>query len=280
VFLFFLMFKTLNLIFILIICACNCWSQAVDNAVKFEIVWQFEDESLSERQIILTEQGIIVSPSENKFTLLDADSGEVLWTLEITGEIIAEPFVAADYLYIPTSLPNNANILKKFSLKTGIQIGTGLIENLSGIDRQNKNASDNAITFTIQNNTVQKISRNKSIWKTKTGGNINDVLINKYGILISSSDNYLYQLNLKNGNKVWKIRFNNKVLGTNLLNENIGIVIVYAENKLHIFDTQKGKLISYFLLNKNESLYNKPVVKKDLIYLQTSNRIICLQIKK
>jgi outer membrane protein assembly factor BamB len=271
------MFKILNLIFVLFFCTHNCWSQIYNNALKLETVWQFESENLSENKIIQASEGLIISLSENKFILLDPDLGEVLWSNEVTGEIISEPFVKEDYLYITTSLPNNENKINKFSLKTGIQVGSQTnIEN----PLKNSNASDNKKELIIQKNTIQKIINNKIIWKTKIGGNINDVTVNKYGILVSSSDNFLYGLNNKNGNKIWKIRFTNKVSGANLLTENIGIVNVYAESKVQIFDIQKGKLIDFFLLKDNEFPVNKPLISKGTVILQTNDKIICLKLKK
>ena len=271
------MFKTLNLIFILIFCVHNGWSQSVGNAVNLETLWQFQSESFSERKLLPTSEGIIVSLTENKFILLDADKGEILWTIEVAGEVISEPFADEDFLFFPTSRLNDNSIIKKFSLKTGIQIGTETkVQNTA----QNLNASDNVIKITSQNNTIKKNTLDKVIWKTKLGGSINDILINKYGILVSSSDNYLYQLNKKNGNKIWKIRFKNKVLGSNLLNENVGVVNIYAENKVQIIDVQKGKLNGFFLLEENEFPVNKPLFIKDKVLLQTNVRIICLKLKK
>jgi outer membrane protein assembly factor BamB len=188
-------------------------------------------------------------------------------------------------LYIITSLPDTAKTLKKFSLITGIQVGSGVTDeklfNLpSKLNVRTNDASDNILTSNIKKNTIEKYISNRLIWKTTVGGNINDILINKYGVLISSSDNYLYQLNNKNGNKVWKIRFNNKVSGVGFLSENIGIVSIYAESKAYLLDFQKGKLLDFFSLEGNEYTVNKPLIDKDRVFLQTNNRVICLNIIK
>jgi outer membrane protein assembly factor BamB len=276
-----LMFKVLNLFFISILCVHICWSQASDNAVKFQTLWQFEDENLSESRILLTEQGLIVPLDENRFILLDADSGETLWTIEITSEIVLEPFVNEGYLYIITSLPDTAKTLKKFSLITGIQVGSGVTdEKLFNLPSKLNDASDNILVSGTKKNTIENYISNKLIWKTTVGGNINDILINKYGVLISSSDNYLYQLNNKNGNKVWKIRFNNKVSGVGFLSENIGIVSIYAESKAYLLNFQKGKLLDFFSLEENEYTVSKPLTNKNRVFFQTNNRIICLNIQK
>jgi outer membrane protein assembly factor BamB len=276
-----LMFKQFTTCLIILISTLEIFSQSAQTVPNLELRWRFENSKLIDFKPFLSSEGLVISMLGGETALLDAESGNVLWTHESVGEIVSELLIKDGLVFVPTVSDSvkKTKTLTVISLKTGLTIRTEsnlentLTNEIASDNTKLSNPSQDNL-FVTENTVSSKIS-GKTLWKTKVGGEINHIGVNRFGILVSSDDNYLYLLNPKNGNKIWKDRFTGKVLGTNYISEKIGIITVYGESKLQLFDVQKGKLLSFIGLQTDEYPTANMVGRTNRFYLGTNRGVLC-----
>jgi outer membrane protein assembly factor BamB len=284
-FLFFLMFKQFTIYPAVLICMLAVYPQVPETVPTLVAGWRFESSELTDFKPVLSSEGLVVSLLAGKVVLLDTESGSILWTNESAGEITSEPIVRDSFVFVSrmlTDADKSRQTLTTISLKTGLTVKTEpsvLSSDSTEIDQPIKNASDNVFQLSsdseifIAQNTVHRKVKGRIIWRAKLGGKINNIEANIYGFLVSSDDNYLYLLNPKNGNKVWKNRFSGKVLGTISVNEKVGVVTVYGENSLQLFDIQKGRLLSSLKFGTDEYPFSSLIRKAGQFYIGTNRGV-------
>jgi outer membrane protein assembly factor BamB len=266
---------------LMLISAVNASSQTDVLSAKLQQKWRFENDELADR-FLLSNEGLIAFSNDGKILMLDLDTGKVIWKNDLAGDSIANATLVDDKLSVISKVDEKSVIILFLSLKTGIIIKTENVE-IDSIPYKNhlellqyKSASDNGLKlYRIEKNSLIKNKNSLIDWKAKFGGNINDILFTKNGIIVSSTDNFVYLINEKKGNKVWKLRLSGKVLGAQILSEGIAIATVYGSSNLSMFNLQTGKLLNTIALSENEYNVFKPQILNQKVFIQTNGAIIC-----
>jgi outer membrane protein assembly factor BamB len=270
------MFKFFAVFILVLLCVCEIKPQTDKTTPKLERFWHYENTELNDFDYVICDEGLIVTTITGKVILIDINDGKTVWTNDLGGEFAAKPVFTDGKLSIASKIDDNSFYKREISIKTGITVKTELIKS-GAISSQNMQlASDNLFDkVSVENNLLIKSKNNVVVWKNKFGGNINDISFFKNNILVSSSDNFLYSISSKSGNKVWKLRFTGKVLGSEVLSEDIGITNVFGSNQIYLVNLANGKLVSTLQMENTEYSILKPLSADKKVIIQTNLGLIC-----
>ncbi len=99
------------------------------------------------------------------------------------------------------------------------------------------------------------ISKLKKVWSFKAGGKITSITRTADDtVLVSSLDNFLYLLTLKDGNLRWKRRLPFRITDRPLVIDHIAVVGNKGNDKIFFVDLDSGKILNQISLPESEYL--------------------------
>lgn len=113
----------------------------------------------------------------------------------------------------------------------------------------------------------------KSVWKFRSGAEVSNISFTPKGLLVTSFDNFVYLIAPKNGEAIWKRRFEGRLSIEPYLFENYLVVITLSGSKAYILDINTGKAVNQIVLNGDNYFVNRPVLKNRFIVFPTAQGI-------
>lgn len=277
---YFFMYKSFILFLIIFVFSIESRTQISNLSPNLVELWRYESKDLSDFSFLVSLSGVVIPETNGKLVLVDLDTGKLVWNNDFAQELLFNPFVVDGNLTLISKLTDEKVVVNVLSIKTGI-VSKNETTNINSdfvLNYAKTIASDNELpNINITKNIINKKLKEKVIWKIKLGGEVTGLNNFKNNLLISSTDNFLYLINSKNGDKIWKSRFSGRVLGALLINQNTGFVAVFGDNNLYFFNPSNGKISNSFTLKQNETVNQKPQILNGKIFVQTNNAIICYQ---
>lgn len=118
------------------------------------------------------------------------------------------------------------------------------------------------------------IETNKIAWKKRSGAALSTVIRTHIGLLVSSLDNFVYMLDEKNGDVIWKKRFSDKLLDISLIGKNAVVILPFDSGVASVLDINNGRLINSLKLSDSEVFQSvSPLSDSDLVF-STADGII------
>jgi outer membrane protein assembly factor BamB len=113
----------------------------------------------------------------------------------------------------------------------------------------------------------------KVLWTVKSGGAISDIVKTKKGVLVSSTDNFIYMLDSKTGRKIWKRRFAGRLREKTSITDNVAVIIGDEKNSYFV-DISDGKIIGRISLPENEYFLQAPEFINEYYLFLTDKRAL------
>ena len=115
-------------------------------------------------------------------------------------------------------------------------------------------------------------------WKFKNGAQVSSITGAGENILVSSYDNFVYQMSPANGNVLWKRRLPGRVIERPLVTRDFAVVRVLGESEVSFIDLKSGKILGKIVSEGDDittALITGPgsivLGKSDGIYLYSVN---------
>jgi outer membrane protein assembly factor BamB len=125
------------------------------------------------------------------------------------------------------------------------------------------------------NLTAIDIASKQARWKFKNGAQVSSITAAGENILVSSYDNFVYQMSPASGNVYWKRRLSGRVVETPLVTKDFAVVRVLGEPGATFIDLKSGKILGKIVSDGEEEIMSALVTangsvvvgKTDGIYL-------------
>ncbi|MGI8467812.1 MAG: PQQ-binding-like beta-propeller repeat protein [Pyrinomonadaceae bacterium] len=119
------------------------------------------------------------------------------------------------------------------------------------------------------------IKEKKLLWESRAGADITSITELADKLLVSSSDNYIYLLSRKNGNRVWKKRLAGRNSGMPPVKDGVAVFSPLGERTATFLELLKGKQVNQISLNETKGDDNfftdGPNIAGDVVILSTLN---------
>jgi FOG: WD40-like repeat len=201
--------------------------------------------------------------SDGSITALDGTTGSLLWTHSLSGTVSAKPVVSNERIIIGTSG------------KTVLAVSIGNGEIISTIKTQfvpTAIASPDANTLIVgdERGNLSSLDLGGNIqWKLRQGARISDIEIIGGDLLVTSYDNFIYEIAADNGKVGWKKRMPGRVSISPNSSKEIAITVSYGENTALIINTKNGKSLNQLVLEGENLFVQEPVITGNSAVLAT-----------
>ena len=116
-------------------------------------------------------------------------------------------------------------------------------------------------------------------WKFKNGAQVSSITGAGENILVSSYDNFVYQMSPANGNVLWKRRLPGRVIERPLVTRDFAVVRVLGEPEVSFIDLKSGKILGKIVSEGEDDITTALITgagsvvlgKSDGIYLYSVN---------
>lgn len=178
---------------------------------------------------------------------VDKTNGRIIWKKSLNTKLSSEPFVKANRLTVAT-LSNKVIGLSMYDGR--------LIENLHfPVSLTTIVESVNENNFILGDGKGLIVSYNKKLkaqgWKFRNGAEISDITSTREGLLVSSSDNYIYMIAEADGKLFWKRRLSGRISDKPQIFGNYIIVAANDDSSAAVLELDGGKLVNRVVLGED-----------------------------
>ena len=242
--------------------------------------WQttFENKFFDEKQsaeIFLSGNNLILSGQNGSLAAVKRSDGMLVWTKSINSDLSARPFYLKNMLYLATVTSQ----LLVVSMESGEIFTTGNVpspvtaifaDGAGFLFLGNKKGEVYALKV-IDHSSRQNFQKN--YWKLRTGAEIKNLNLNAGGLLISSSDNFLYLVSPQHGKQKWKKRMDGRIAADPLIIGNSALITTLGSNSAAFINLSDGKTINRLVTETDNYFVTRPVYTGSLILAATLNGI-------
>ncbi|MEJ7623141.1 MAG: PQQ-binding-like beta-propeller repeat protein [Pyrinomonadaceae bacterium] len=210
--------------------------------------------------IVVTSNGVIYS--------VDAKTGSMRWRREISKGFAAAPYFSGTAVFIAG--------LERQVFK--IKMETGEIEAMTrtayGVTALGETWLGGQITGDERGN-LTSIDRDsgKANWRFKTGGAIAGISTRGSNLLVISNDNFVYLIESRNGEVIWKKRFSGRVAYSVGLQKSYVATHSIDQNVVLLTETAKGRGAGQIRLPWDEKLTDHPIYSGDSLLMITDKAL-------
>ncbi len=226
---------------------------------------QFSKGADSINDISMSNGYFIVSEKDGNLVIIDSINGEIIVNKEKTMTIVSNIITRNHELIYITE--NKKLVSYNLSAKSQ-NIITALNEKFTQIDR----LTDNQILLT---NSLGKITAldtksGKITWKNRVGGAVTSLSISQNDLIISSVDNYIYNISLINGKIKWRRRLENRNSSILLKKNKLIFSSIINENKTVVINQAEGKIINQISLPGENYFTGSPLIIGENVLLSSN----------
>ncbi len=225
------------------------------------------------KQAFLTAYGnqIVVVGTDGQIMSISAKDNSVGWTLNTQNQMSSIPYRSEGFLYAATE----KNKILKINLNSGAEVEQISVLSPAVILYVPADSEDANIIWGNKKGEVisQDIRRSKEIWKIRTGAEIKYLTGTPDAILVSSLDNFIYAISLKDGKKIWKKRIIDRVSIEPSVLENYVITTGQANSTAIFLDAKTGRQINRLVLDSDRFFRSVTRIGYCGLIFQTSGRL-------
>lgn len=188
-----------------------------------------------------------------------SNRGQIFLLNKTTGDLISEDFLDL-YITCPPILGNREiylgnsdNRILGFSTSPSGSSYEELIK-LKSTPTAMLSTDSNSLFVGDKLGTVSRVNiRDKKLsWESRAGAEITDITEIGDKLLVSSSDNYVYLLSKKNGNRIWKKRLDGKNQGASTFSNGVAVFSPMGEQTATFVELKNGKTVNHVALKENK----------------------------
>lgn len=217
----------------------------------------------SDRYFLTQDNGSLILISRGGVVMAMDKAGSVKWKREVAEGFAAEPYI----------VPGKALIGTTAKQLFTINLTSGEIESMrrvsTDITAVAQTATGEAIVGDDRGNLTILNGAEKPVWKFKSGGEISRIFQNGLQIIAASHDNFVYQLQTRNGDVEWKKRLGGRVQQMGLVGERYMLTASFDEKAAIITDLATGKVAGQIPFAEGETVTAQPVFSQGSIFILT-----------
>lgn len=215
---------------------------------------------------------IFFGSSDGSIYAVRADSGAVVWAFATRGIVRGQILLTEHEVLIGSD--DGALYALDRELGTEhwrVQTGGAIVGRPALTDRRLYVTSGDGVTTAIDRTT------RKVLWRARTGAAIEagPVVVGRDGLLIASFDNFVYLLDARTGDRLWKRRMRGRIVSEPILgSEERAIVAPLRDDRLTVLGVRDGNRLGAFALEPGDALVAPPLVTGTMLLLSTDSGLV------
>jgi outer membrane protein assembly factor BamB len=217
---------------------------------------------------------ILAVTGDGAVVAVDKKDGTVKWQANVDKKLAAAPHFTEKYIGLAAesseifliSSQNGERLSQVTSPFPAISVFIPDVNTLISGDRKGNVWAMDILTKQVR-------------WKFKNGAQISSITGAGENILVSSYDNFVYQMSPANGNVLWKRRLPGRVIERPLVTRDFAVVRVLGEPEVSFIDLKSGKILGKILSEGEDDITTALITgpgsvalgKSDGIYLYSVN---------
>jgi outer membrane protein assembly factor BamB len=230
------------------------WSVTVPYSEKSYLGWDVN------YMFAVTADGVVVA--------LDKKDGTIKWQTSLDKTLAAAPHFTEKYIGLAVesgeifliSSQNGERLSQMASPFPAISVFISDINTLISGDKKG-----NLWAIDIPTKQVR--------WKFKNGAQVSSITGAGENMLVSSYDNFVYQMSPANGNVLWKRRLPGRVIERPLVTRDFAVVRVLGEPEVSFIDLKTGKILGKIVSEGEDDITTALVTGPGLVVLGKSDGI-------
>ncbi|REJ78497.1 MAG: hypothetical protein DWQ47_03325 [Acidobacteria bacterium] len=98
------------------------------------------------------------------------------------------------------------------------------------------------------------------LWRSRTGGEIDGLSMDREDLIVISRDNFVYKLSRNSGQRIWKRKLAGRIVGSVELNEDYSAFLSFGSNDVHVIRMNDGRVVNAFEVD-NAAFFVSPPLK-------------------
>jgi outer membrane protein assembly factor BamB len=245
--------------------------RAVDRATGLAL-WVREIAKPIVSEMVFYEGRIYCGSADGSVYALRADSGAAVWAFATRGPVRGNVALFGDEVLVGS----DDGALYSLDREKGVenwryQTGGPVVGRPA--------ASARRVVFTSGDGSAYAIdtATRRLMWRARTGASIeaSPVLVDEDGVLVASFDNFVYLLDAKTGDKVWKRRMRGRLISDPLPDGGgRAIVAPLRDDRLTVLALKDGNKLAAFALDPGDELVAPPTLAGTLLLLPTDSGLL------
>ncbi len=238
---------------------------------RLDFTADFSDENKSDIFMeIIKDKAVFVSRNRQIFCF-DKQAKKLIWNRSFGDNFSSVPFSSGDSIFVSAS--------NKTITKISVADGTTIMEAKAPTIPLILSALPNGmVVYGDKTGNVYSLNKTgKTInWKVRLGAEITDITQTRFGLLISSFDNFAYLLQNNTGKRVWKRKMPERVLQKPLVLDDYVVMTNSFEPEAVVVDLRTGKAVnSVRLYGQTENFFTGDIISdNNLLVFSTINGLV------
>ena len=209
---------------------------------------------------------LFIAASDGQCFAFELNDGRLIWNTRPGNKFSTEPifskrgvFAAAYGSKITLVSENDGSQTSSIDAKSEI---TSLLfgKNVNNIIYGDRRGFVSSQTLTV-NKEVKKI------WQMRCGGAILSVISTRFGLLISSLDNYVYLISAFDGNLIWKKRTAGRISAKPAIFASYAVIANLSEPGVEVVDLHDGRTVNRIAPGQDNASINSIYVASEYVFL-------------
>lgn len=218
-------------------------------------------------EMLLVAAGI--SEKESTITSLEVGNGLPKWSKTFSTALNTKIYISGTQAYFGAK--DNSIYCIRFTdgqLLTQIKIKNFAQGNLA--------ASNGTVFLGDSEGDINSLREADSrlLWTLRTGGAVQDILPTKFGLLITSLDNFVYFHKYSNGKRLWRRRLAARPLSASLLTEEMAFLLVNGESSAILLNLKNGKILNQIPLGTDNYALAAPDIADKRVFISTFTGVL------
>lgn len=223
-------------------------------------------------ELVYADGRIYFGSSDGSVYAVRADSGAIVWAFATRGPVRGQMLVHdADIL-----IGSDDGALYAINRDTGmehwrVQTGGAIVGRAALTARRLYVSSGDGVT------TALDVDARKVLWKSRSGAAIEagPVIVDNIGVLVASFDNFVYLLDSRTGDRLWKRRLRGRIVSAPILGgADRAIVAPLRDDRLTVLGVRDGNRLGAFALEPGDALVAPPLVTGGMLLLSTDTGLL------
>lgn len=207
---------------------------------------------------------LFIATKDGLIYRLNKLTGDIDWKRQLPANILSQPAMNGSKLYVG----DEKGALHAFDVNTGETIWR--YQTRSSF-RVPVSFFNDAVFVASTDGHVHALAQTSGelFWRVRTGASVHSLVQTSSCVIATSFDNFAYCLSHDSGQKIWKYKFDGRVLAVPLVTRDAVLFAPISGDEFIVLETLKGRKVNSIPVGADNITSASPVIYDDLLFLTT-----------
>ncbi|MCA1591859.1 MAG: PQQ-binding-like beta-propeller repeat protein [Acidobacteria bacterium] len=214
--------------------------------------------------LVSNETTLFGGASDGRLYAVAKQTGELLWINQHKSPFLCPPLLSKDHLYIGDERgsfldinQSTGRVIWRYQTRGAIRATVAVANQIIFL------GSSDGYVYALDERT------HRLRWRVRMGGSVQSIVPTEKGLIVSSLDNFVYNLTYGKGDKLWKRQLAGRIIAQPLAIGDSVIFAPLAGDECVILDLRDGKKLNSLPVGEDGNTAASPVLAGNLLLLTT-----------